>query len=107
ADVGRLADLRDQVAGHAGGQAGTARYHRDRGRVLGQVDRGLAGRIAGADDVDVLARHGTGLRGRRAVEDPGADQGLQFRHAEAAPGDAGGDNDRAGLDLAAGGVHDV
>ena len=106
ADVGRLADLGDQIAGHAGGQAGTAHHHRDRRRVLGQVDRGLAGRIAGADDIDVLARHGASLRGRRAVEDPGADQGLQFRHAEAAPGDAGGDDDRAGLDLTAGGVHD-
>src|SRR5690242_1272739 len=67
----------------------------------GEVDGGLAGRVASPHDEDISAFHGRGFGPSRAVIHTRAAQRLQAWHIEAAPGDSGGDNDRPGLDLAA------
>ena len=79
---------------------GPADQHRHPGGVLGQMQGGLAGRVAGPDDEDLLALHGPGLGAGGAVEHPGADQRLQPRHPEPPPRHPGGDDHRLGRDLA-------
>src|SRR5436190_5962993 len=73
-----------------------------------EVQRGLTGRVSGSNDADVAAFHCLRLAPGRSVENAGADQRLEARHAETAPGDAGRDDDRFGRDLVAiGEVHNA
>jgi hypothetical protein len=67
------------------------------------VDGRVAGRVPRPHDEDVLARHGLGFGSGRPVEHSRADQRLQVRHAQAAPGDVGRYQSRAGRDCGAGG----
>ena len=86
---------------------GPADQHGDRPRVPGEMDGGLAGRVAAADHHHVPALHRTGLGAGGSVEDPGADQGLQGRNVEPAPRDTRGQHHRPGPHRAAiGRVHD-
>ena len=67
-------------------------------RVAGEVERRLPGRVATADDVDVLAL-GRGRFGhRRAVTHAGTDQVVEAGHVEPAPRHAGGDDHRPAAD---------
>ena len=95
----------DQVVGHAGAESATADEHRHPVGVLGQVDGGLAGGVAGADDVHLLSRHGRGLGDAAAVEHARADERLQPGDPEALVAGPGGQDDRAGGDLRAVGQH--
>ena len=68
--------------------------------VAGEVERGLAGRVRRADDVDLVALALAGLAGVRAVVDAAAGELVEPRRLQAPVGDAGRDDERAGLDLA-------
>ena len=63
--------------------------------VLGQVQRGLARRVAPADNEHRAVHHRGRLGHRRAVEHPSADEPFEHRDAEAAVVDAGGHDRRA------------
>ena len=107
-DVGGGLDLADQVLRHRPRQVVAPHQHRHLPGVPRQVQRGLARRVPGADDEHVAAFHRLRLAAGRAVEDAGADQRLQARHAKTPPGDARRDDDRLGRDLVAvGEVHDA
>ena len=67
-------------------------------RVAGEVERGLAGGVAAADDVDVLARESLRLGRRGAVVDAGALQLGETRCLEPAVLDAEREHDRPGGD---------
>jgi hypothetical protein len=101
ADVGRRGDLVDQVLRHPRGQGLAADHDGDLPGVPGQVDRGLAGGVGPAGDVDVLAGEGGALGCGRPIEDAGAEQRVQPGSVEPAVGHAGGDEDTAGADCPA------
>src|SRR5436305_5456769 len=65
---GRL-DLTHEVARHRFRDAGASNEQRDRPRVFGEMQRGLPGRVACADDEYILILHGVAFAGSRAVED--------------------------------------
>ena len=77
---------------------GPRQTQRDALRVRGEEERGLAGRVAGADDVDVLAVDVARLAARRAVEEALAREPLEARDRQLAPGDAAGEDDRLRAD---------
>ena len=62
---------------------------RDRARMAGEEERGLPGRVARADDVDVEAVRGGRLAAGGAVVDALADQPLEAVDVEVAPRHAG------------------
>ena len=107
-DVGGGPDLADQVVRHRPREVVPAHQQRHVAGMTRQGQRGLAGRVPASHHEDVPARHRLQFAPGGAVEDAGADQRLERRYAETAPGDAGGDDDRLGGDLlAAGEAHDV
>ena len=61
-DVGLAGDLLDQIARHALLERVAAHQQRHLARVVGEVQRRLAGRVAGADEVHVLPVRSTRLR---------------------------------------------
>ena len=71
-------------------------------RVRGEEDRGLAGRVAGADDVDVQAVGVRGLAPRGAVEDALSGEPVEAFDRQPTPRDAAGEDDRARLQHVAG-----
>src|SRR5262249_27255605 len=83
-----------------------AAEHRHAPRVVREEHRGLAGRVAGADDVDVEAVRARSLAARGAVEDPLADQPVEALDRQLPPRDSPRDDDRPGAeDVAAVEVH--
>ena len=66
--------------------------------VLGQVQGGLARRVAAADDDDVASGHGGGLADRGTVEHTAADELLELRDVEPSVGDTRRHHDGAGAD---------
>ena len=75
-------------------------------RVRREEQRRLAGRVAGADDVDVEAVRVRRLAARRAVEDALADEPVEALDRELPPRDAAGEDDRPrAQDVAAVEVH--
>src|SRR5215470_11924133 len=91
-DVRGVADLADEVVGHASRQRGRADQD---GHLLGpsgQVQRGLPGGVGASNDEHVPPAHGRCLAGRGAVEHPSALQLLQGRDAQPPVGDAGRDD---------------
>ena len=72
-----------------------------RAGVAGEEQRGLTGRVAGADDVDVEPVRVGRLAAGRAVVDALADQPVDARDREVPPGHAGGEDDRARAQLVA------
>ena len=63
--------------------------------MIGKVQRRLAGRVSGADEVDVEPVRGARFAARGAVVDALADEPIEAVDREAAPRDAGGENDRS------------
>ena len=68
-DVGDTRDLLDEVVRHRLLEGRGAHQHGDRAGELGQVDRGLAGRVSTAHDEHVLVFAALGFGERRAVID--------------------------------------
>jgi len=95
-DVGRGIDPVDQVARHAGRQAGAAHQHVDLGRVLGEEDGRLAGGVAAAHQGHLGAAAHARLQRGRPVPDAAAFELVQPGHGGAAVARAGGDHHRAG-----------
>jgi hypothetical protein len=73
-DVPPGPELPYQVLGHARREGVAAHEQRDGRGVPRQVDGGLPGGVAGADDADVAIPHRSRLAHRRAVVHAGADQ---------------------------------
>ena len=80
---------------------GAADHEHDPLGVAGEVEGRLAGRVGGADDVDVVALALARLAGRRAVVDAAAGELVEPGGVEPPVGHAGRDDERARLDLAA------
>src|SRR4030095_1219569 len=87
------AELLDQVARHALFQGVAADDERHRAGVTGKVQSGLAGRVSGADQMDVESVGGARFAPCRAVVDALADEPIEAVDREATPGDAGSEND--------------
>src|ERR1700722_7216667 len=68
--------------------------------MFGEVQRRLSGRVARANDEDVLVLHRAGLAGGRAVEDAGTYERLEAWDTEPPPLDSRGDHYGAGAQLA-------
>ena len=100
-DVGGRLDLLDQVVRHGGAEGVAPDEHGDRGRLLGQVDGGLPGRVATPDHEHPLALRGLGLAPGRPVEHARAGQLLQAGHGQSSPGHPGCQQHRSGGHLAA------
>jgi hypothetical protein len=64
-----LVDALDEVVGHRLGEPLAPHQDVDMGGVLGQVHRRLAGRVAAADDGDLLGLAEAGLDGGGGVVD--------------------------------------
>ena len=94
-DDARCGDGGDQVVGHALGQPLAPDQKGDRGGVLGQVERGLARRVATAGDEHMAVSDRRSLGDGRAVEHAGTDHGLEAGDAQAPVGDAGGQHHAA------------
>src|SRR5271157_3622393 len=84
--------LTDEVVGHAVGQGLGTYQDRDLLGPLGQVHRGLPGRVAAAGDEDLLPAHCRCLADPGTVENPAAPQVLQPRYTEPPVGSAGSDD---------------
>ena len=97
---GRARELLHEVGAHAGLDLAASHEQRDGRGELGQVDRGLAGRVAAADDRDPLAATGERLGDRGAVEDADADERVDALDLELPVLDAGRDDQRLAGDLA-------
>ena len=95
-DVRFAADLLGQVVGHALLEGVAAHDERDRVRVVREEHRRLAGRVAGADEVDVETLGPTRLAARRPIVDTLAQQALEALDGEAAPTHPGRDDEGAG-----------
>ena len=76
-DVRLRRDLIHEVLGHALLERVAAADDGHGARVIGEEERSLAGRVAGADDVDIEPVRARRLAPRRAVEDALADQRLE------------------------------
>ena len=92
-------DPRDEVLRHGQLETGAADEHHDPLGVAREVQRGLAGRVGGADEVDLLALALGRLARRGAVVDPRAPSSSRPVGLEPAVGDPGGDDHRPGLEL--------
>ena len=93
-----VADLVDQILRHALFQRAAAHHQGHGAGVVGEEHRRLAGGVAGADQVDVLALGDAGLAAGGAVVDALADQPVEALDGDPAPVDAGGEDDGAGVD---------
>ena len=91
-DVRLAGDLVDQVVRHALGQRVAAHHQRHPARMVGEVQRRLAGRVAGADEEDVLAVGRARLAARGAVEDALADEPVEAFDRHPPPRHAGGED---------------
>ena len=98
ADVGARVELVDQVPGHALFQRCAAAEDGDGPGVGREEECGLAGGVARADDVHVLAVRVSRLAASRAVRDPLPCEAFKALHVELPPGDAAGEDDRARSD---------
>ena len=97
--------LVDEVPRHARRERRAAHHQRHRSCVAREVQRGLPGRVAAADDEHVAARLRPRLHRGGAVEDRGADERLQPGRGEPPIRDARGEHHGAGPhDVAAGHV---
>ena len=105
-DVAGRVQLGDEVLGHARGDVPAPHEQGDVGGVLREVQGGLAGRVATADDVHRVAGHRARLGDRGAVEDPAPDERLHLGQVEPAVVDPGGDDRRAGAGRGAVGEQD-
>ena len=83
-DVRGGLDLAHQVLGHARADRLPANDERHLPGIVGQVERGLPGRVGTADDECVTADEKRRLRVGAAVEHTGTDQGLERGNAEPA-----------------------
>src|SRR6185437_2631782 len=95
ADVRFRAELLDQVVGHAVLEAWPPHDEGHLAGVTGKVQRGLAGRVARADQVDIHAVDGVGLAPRRTVEHALADQAIDALDGEVPPGYPGREDEAA------------
>ena len=93
-DVRPGRELVDQVARHARLQRLAAPEDGHAARMVGEEDRRLSGRVAGADDVDVEAVGAGRLAARRAVGDALPDEPVEALDRKPPPGDATGEDDR-------------
>jgi hypothetical protein len=71
------AQLLDQIVGHAFFQGIAAHQEGDPARMIGKVQRRLAGRVSGADEENVEPVRGAGLAARGAVVDALADEPVE------------------------------
>ena len=94
-DVRAARELVDEIPGHALVERLAAVHDRHAARVGGEEHRCLAGRVAGADDVDVQTMRVRRLAAGRAVEDPLAGKPVEAVDREPPPGDAAREDDRA------------
>ena len=78
------AELLDQVVGHALFQGIAADDERHRARMIGKVQRRLAGRVSGADEVDVESVRRARFAARGAVVDALADEPIEARRSRGA-----------------------
>src|SRR3954452_13929761 len=93
-DVPAARELVDQVARHARAGRRAAAQHRDAARVHREEQRGLAGGVARADDVDVLTVRARRLAPGGAVVETAAGEALERIEAEPPPRDTAGEDDR-------------
>ena len=93
-DVRPGGELVDEVARHALLERLAPAEDRHAAGVAGEEQRGLAGRVPGADDVDVEAVRVRRLAARRAVEDPLPGELVEAVDVELSPRDAAGEDDR-------------
>ena len=100
-DVGDARDLLDEVVRHGLLKGAGAHQHGDRAGELGQVDRGLPGRVGPAHHVHVLALAPLGLGERRAVEDARTGHLRAPGGRQLPVGDPGREDDRLGGNRAA------
>ncbi len=100
-DVRDPRDLLDEVVRHGLLKRAGAHQHGDRAGELGQVDRGLPGRVGSAHHVHVLALAPLGLGERRAVEDARAGPLRAPGGRQLPVGDPGREDDRLGGNRAA------
>ena len=90
--------LLDQVVRHGLVQGLAAHDQGHLARMVGEVERRLTGRVAGADEVDVEPVRGAHFAARGAVVDALADQPIEAVDGEATPRDAGGEDQRSRAD---------
>src|SRR6185369_4097106 len=76
-DVRLPAQLIDEVARHAFFQRVATHQEGDAARMVGEVERRLAGRVARADEVEVEPVARTGLAARRTIVDALSDQSVE------------------------------
>ena len=93
-DVRRRLDALDQIARHAGAEAAAADHHVHLARVAREKHRGLAGRIAAADQRDLLAGAQPRLDRRGPVPDAAAFEAVEIFDRRPAVARAAGDHDR-------------
>ncbi|CAG9211811.1 hypothetical protein BVI2075_530049 [Burkholderia vietnamiensis] len=106
-DVRRALDPVDQIARQRVGERCAAHEHRDLARMAREIHRGLAGRIAAADDEHVFTGAHRRLARSGAVKQPGVEKRGLLRQPEAAVFDAGRADVRAGDEHRAIGEIDV
>ena len=94
-DVGLARDLLDQIARHALLERVAAHHQSHLAGVIGEVQRGLASRVAGADEEHVLPVRRRGFAARRAVVDALADEAVEAFDDQPSPRHAGGHDDAA------------
>ena len=95
ADVRARLELGDEVARHALRDRRSATQDRDAPGMVREEERGLARRIARADDVDVLAVRAPRLAAGCSIGDPSPGKAVEAVDRELPPSDAARENDRA------------
>ena len=97
-DDRRCVDAVDEVARHRRLEVGRPHDHHHPPGVLGHVERRLPRGVGRADDVDVVVDDLARVAGVGAVVDAAAGECVEPLRLQAAVGDAGRDDHRAGLD---------